>query len=188
MSTATTAVTSTIPAGLWAIDPGHSTVGFSVKHMGIATVRGEFREFEGALNVADDGAASVRATVQAASVDTREAQRDEHLRSADFFNAAEHPVLTLASTEVVLVDEETIEVTGDLTMNGVTKPVTLRGDIMGLDTDPWGNERVGIELRGQLSRGDYGMRFNQALGSGNMLVGDRVKIAIDVSLVRGSDA
>ncbi|MEQ8834322.1 MAG: YceI family protein [Miltoncostaeaceae bacterium] len=186
MSTSVTPVTSTIPAGLWAIDPGHSTVGFSVKHMGIATVRGEFREFEGALEVGEDGRASVRASVQAASVDTREEQRDEHLRSPDFFDAAQHPVLTLASTSVALMDEETIEVSGDLTINGATNPVTLQGDILGLDTDPWGNERVGIELRGQLSRGDYGMRFNQALGSGNMLVGDKVKIAIDLSLVRGA--
>lgn len=186
MSTAVRTVTTTIPAGVWTIDPGHSTVGFAVKHMGIATVRGEFREFEGALTVAEDGTAAVAATVQAASIDTREAQRDEHLRSPDFFNAAEHPLLTLASTGVTLVDEETIEVVGDLTMNGVTNAVTLRGDILGLDTDPWGNERVGIELRGQVSRGDYGMRFNQALGSGNMLVGDKVKIAIDVSLVRGA--
>jgi len=183
--TMSTAVTPrTIPAGTWSVDPGHSTVGFSVKHMGIATVRGEFREFDGALRVAEDGTMSVEASVRAASIDTREAQRDEHLRSPDFFNAEQHPDLTLRSTSVEQPDDDTLRVIGNLTMNGVTNRVVLEGDVLGLDTDPWGNERVGVELRGQLSRGDYGMRFNQALGSGNMLVGDRVKIAIDVSLVK----
>ena len=182
-----TSTATTIPTGTWAIDPSHSTVGFAVKHLGIATVRGEFGEFEGALAVSGDGGLSVRATVQAASIDTNEPERDAHLRSPDFFNAEEHPVLTLESTSVTQPDPETLQVAGRLTMNGVTNDVSLTGEVLGTETDPWGNERIGIELTGQLSRGDYGMRFNQALGSGNMLVSDRVKIAIDVSLVKQPD-
>ncbi|MFP5451276.1 MAG: YceI family protein [Thermoleophilia bacterium] len=184
MSTTTRTSTAAIATGTWSVDPSHSTVGFSVKHMGIATVRGEFTEFEGALVVADDGAMRVAAMVRAASVDTKEQQRDDHLRSPDFFNAEAHPQLTLQSTSVTQPDDETIEVRGRLSINGVTNDIVLTGDILGTDIDPWGNERVGIEMRGQLSRGDYNMRFNQALGSGNMLVGDKVKIAIDVSLVK----
>lgn len=184
MSTATRSSATTIAAGTWAIDPSHSTVGFAVKHMGIATVRGEFTDFDGALTVGDDGAMSASAAVRAASVDTKETQRDDHLRSPDFFNAEAHPVITLVSTSVSQVDDETLEVRGHLSINGVTNEIVLAGDILGTDTDPWGNDRVGIELRGRLSRADYNMRFNQALGSGNMLVGDKVKIAIDVSLVK----
>jgi polyisoprenoid-binding protein YceI len=185
MSTTTRTSTAAIATGTWSVDPSHSTVGFSVKHMGIATVRGEFTEFDGALTVGEDGAMSATASVRAASVDTREPQRDDHLRSPDFFNAEAHPVIGLESTAVTQVDDETIEVRGDLSINGVTNPIVLTGDILGTDTDPWGNDRVGIELRGRLSRADYNMRFNQALGSGNMLVGDTVKIAIDLSLVKG---
>lgn len=173
-----------IAAGTWDIDHAHSSVGFAVKHMGIATVRGEFNEFSGALVVAEDGTMSANATVQAASVDTKEQQRDDHLRSEDFFNAAAHPVFTLESTRVEMPDEDSMTVTGRLTINGVTNDITLKGDVLGQDVDPWGNERVGIELRGKLSRADYKMRFNQALGSGNLLVADTVKIEIDLSLVK----
>ncbi|WP_217914871.1 YceI family protein [Miltoncostaea marina] len=179
-----TTATTVITPGTWSIDPSHSTVGFAVKHMGIATVRGEFTEFEGALTAGETGVLAVDATVQAASVDTKEPQRDEHLRSADFFNAEAHPRFTLVSTSVTQPDEDSIRVEGRLTINGVTNDVVLTGDVLGADVDPWGNERVGIELRGQISRDDYGMRFNQALGSGNMLVGDKVKMSIDVSLVK----
>lgn len=179
-----TTARTTVPAGTWAIDPSHSKVGFSVKHMGIATVRGEFETFEGTLTVGDDGAYAVNATVEAASINTNEAQRDEHLRSPDFFNAETHPQLTLVSTSVTEAGDDELRIVGRLTMNGVTNDVELDAEVLGADVDPWGNDRVGLELRGQLSRGDYGMKFNQALGSGNMLVSDKVKIAIDVSLVR----
>jgi polyisoprenoid-binding protein YceI len=181
MSTATTS--TIVPAGTWAIDPSHSKVGFSVKHMGIATVRGEFEKYDGALVVGADGAYTVTATVEAASINTQENDRDAHLRSPDFFNAEEHPQLTLNASAVEKGDDE-LKITGQLTMNGVTNDVVLEAEVLGADVDPWGNDRVGLELRGQLSRGDYGMKFNQALGSGNMLVSDKVKIAIDVSLVK----
>ena len=178
MSVTTTAV----PTGTWSVDPAHSKVGFAVKHMGIATVRGVFRDFSGTLEVGDGVRAS--GTVQAASVDTNEPQRDEHLRSADFFGAEANPELSFASTRVEQVDDETFAVTGDLTMNGVTREITLKAEVQGVDTDPWGNERVGLEVTGQISRGDFGMTFNQALGSGNLLVADKVKLALDISAVR----
>jgi polyisoprenoid-binding protein YceI len=174
-----------IPTGTWAIDPAHSSVGFQVKHMGIATVRGTFGEFEGTLEIAEDLASAVaRGSVKTVSVDTNEPQRDEHLRSADFFDAARHPELTFRSTAITPVEEDTFEIAGELTMRGVTREITLEAEITGTDVDPWGNERVGLEARGQLSRSDYGMTFNQALGSGNVLVSDKVKLALDISAVK----
>jgi polyisoprenoid-binding protein YceI len=176
-------LTSTaVPTGTWAIDPAHSKVGFAVKHMGIATVRGVFGEFSGSVEVGDEIRAA--GTVRTASVDTNEPQRDDHLRSPDFFHADEHPELTFTSTRIEPVDDDTFAITGDLTIHGVTREITLRADVQGVDVDPWGNERVGLEVTGQLSRGDFGMTFNQALGSGNVLVSDKVKLALDISAVK----
>lgn len=180
--------TATIaPTGTWTVDAAHSKVGFAVKHLGIATVRGEFKEFEGTFEIAEDLAASrAYGVVRAASVDTNEPGRDEHLRSADFFNAEANGDLTFQSTAIEQVDDETLRITGDLTINGVTRSETFHAEIQGTETDPWGNERVGLEVTGQISRGDYGMKFNQVLGSGNSLVGDKVKITLDISAVKAS--
>jgi polyisoprenoid-binding protein YceI len=181
----TTATSTAIPTGTWTVDQSHSKVGFAVKHMGIATVRGEFKDFEGTLEIGDDlSSARISGTVKAASVDTSEGQRDEHLRSADFFDAAAYPELTFESRRVEQIDEETFRVVGDLTLHGVTNEIVLTAEINGVDTDPYGNEKVGLEVTGQLSRGDYGMKFNQALGSGNMLVADKVKLALDISAAK----
>ena len=178
-------VSTPVPTGTWNVDPAHSKVGFAVKHMGIATVRGVFNEYEGTLEIGEDAtSARVAGTVKVASVDTNEAQRDDHLRSPDFFDAESHPELEFVSTHIEAVDEETFKITGDLTLHGVTNEVVLDAEVQGTDTDPWGNERVGIEITGALSRGEYGMKFNQALGSGNMVVGDKVKLALDVSAVK----
>jgi polyisoprenoid-binding protein YceI len=180
------ATTSTaIPTGTWTVDPAHSKVGFSVKHMGIATVRGEFTEFEGALVIGEDGA-HAHGTVKAGSVDTNEQQRDEHLRSGDFFDAEQHPELSFESTGIEQLDDEAYRITGNLTIHGATNEIVLHADVQGTDIDPWGNERVGLEIVGELSRGDYGMKFNQVLGSGNKLVADKVKLALDVSAVKQS--
>ncbi len=182
----TTAATL-IPTGTWTIDPAHSKVGFAVKHMGIATVRGEFTEFEGTLEIGDDlSSARAYGTVKAASVDTNEPQRDGHLRSADFFDAEQHPELKFESTGIEQLDEDTFRITGSLTIHGVTNEIVLHAEVDGTDVDPWGNERVGLEVIGELSRGDYDMKFNQALGSGNMLVADKVKLALDISAVKQS--
>ncbi len=177
--------TTLIPTGTWKADHAHSKVGFAVKHMGIATVRGEFTEFDGTLEVPGDlSTAKAYGTVKTASVDTHEPQRDEHLRSADFFEAETHPEITFHSTRIESVDEDTFRIVGELSLHGVTREIQLEAVVQGVDTDPWGNERVGLEVVGELSRGDFGMKFNQALGSGNLLVGDKVKLALDISAVR----
>ena len=173
-----------IPTGTWRIDAAHSSVRFSVKHMGIANVRGKFREFEGTLEVKESLADSrAFGTVKVASIDTGEAQRDDHLRSPDFFNVEEFPEIRFDSTHINAIDDESSRVVGNLTMHGVTREVTLDVLIQGTDTDPWGNIRAGLEIVGKLLRSDFDMKFNQALGSGNMLVGDKVGLALDISAV-----
>jgi polyisoprenoid-binding protein YceI len=181
----TISVGTAVPTGTWSVDPSHSEIGFAVKHMGIATVRGEFTEFEGTLEIGDDlSTARAYGVVKVQSVDTSEPQRDEHLRSADFFDAGSYPELTFESTEIEPLDEETFRITGNLSLHGVTNEIVLNAEIQGTDIDPWGNERIGLEITGQLSRADYGMKFNQALGSGNMLVADKVKLALDISAIK----
>jgi polyisoprenoid-binding protein YceI len=176
-----------IPTGTWTVDPAHSKVGFGVKHMGIATVRGEFTDFEGTLEIGEDlSSAKVYGTVKAQSVDTNEPQRDDHLRSPDFFDAARFPELRFESTSIEALDDEEFRITGRLTIHGMTNEIVLHAEVQGTDVDPWGNERVGLEVTGQLSRGEYGMTFNQALGSGNVLVADKVKLALDISAVKQS--
>ena len=173
-----------IPTGTWTVDPAHSSVEFSVKHMGIANVRGRFTEFEGTLEMKEDLAASrVRGSVKAASIDTGEAERDAHLRSPDFFNAEEFPEITFESTRIEAIDEDSSRVVGNLTMHGITREIRLEVAIQGTDTDPWGNTRAGLEVVGKLKRSDWDMKFNQALGSGNMLVGDKVGVSLDISAV-----
>lgn len=180
-----TPVATVVPTGTWTVDPAHSTVAFAVKHMGIATVRGEFKEFEGTLEVGEDlASARARGSVNVASLDTNEPQRDDHLRSADFFDVEQHETLTFESERIEPVDDETVRITGSLSLHGVAKEITLEAVVQGTDIDPWGNERVGLEVIGELSRGDYDMKFNQALGSGNMLVADKVKLSLDISAVK----
>lgn len=177
--------TSLIPTGTWSVDAAHSTVGFAVKHMGIANVRGKFTEFAGTLEVADDLArSSARGVVTVASITTEEEQRDAHLRSADFFNVEEFPEITFESTLVEAIDDESTGVVGNLTMHGVTKEVRLKAVVQGTDVDPWGKQRAGVEVVGVLNRSDFDMKFNQALGSGNVLVGDKVNISLDISAVK----
>jgi polyisoprenoid-binding protein YceI len=179
---ATPAKTS-LPAGTWKVDPIHSGVEFQVKHLGIATVKGQFNEFEGTLEAGPDGAKAY-GTVQTASVDTREPQRDEHLRSADFFEVDTYPEIGFRSTAIRPVGEDELEIDGELTIHGVTRPITLRAEIEGTETDLQGNDRVGLSASAQINRSDYEMRFNAALGSGNVVVSDKVKILVDISAVK----
>jgi polyisoprenoid-binding protein YceI len=185
MSTSTTRERQTIaPAGVWTIDPTHSSVGFSVKHMMIATVRGRFAQFEGAIEVDESGAARIHGVVDAASIDTNESQRDEHLRSADFLDAAEHPEIRFRSTAVERRGDGEYRIAGEITIRGATREIALDAQVQGAGTDPWGNERVALEATGQLSRKDFGLTWNQAMEAGGVLVGDRVTLTLDLSTVR----
>jgi polyisoprenoid-binding protein YceI len=182
MSTTATAV----PTGTWNIDPVHSRVGFSVKHLGISTVRGEFRNYEGSLVINESGAITASGTVAADSVDTNQPDRDGHLKSADFFDAENYPAITFRSTSVLARDQDTYEITGDLTLRGVTQQITLAAEIGGGETDGYGFERIGLEASGTISRSAYGIKFNQALGSGNAIVSDKVKLDLDISAVKAA--
>ena len=189
MSTATAVKTKPlIPTGTWAIDPVHSKLGFAVKHMGVSTVRGEFREFEGTIEVGDSPEESrAYGTVQVASVDTGNDQRDQHLRSPDFFSAGDHPELRFESERIEQVDEDTLRITGDLEINGTVREVELEAGVLGTGTGAQDEERLGLEVRGQLSRKDFGMKFNAALGSGNAVVADKVRLELDIAAIKQND-
>ena len=177
------APTAPLPTGTWKVDPVHSSVEFHVKHLGIATVKGQFKEFEGTLEVGPEGARAF-GTVEVASVDTREPARDEHLRSADFFEAESFPQIAFRSTTIRALDEEEFEIDADLTIHGVTRPVKLKAVFEGAETDHQGNKRVGVSASTQINRSDYDIKFNAALGSGNLVVADKVKILVEVSAVK----
>jgi polyisoprenoid-binding protein YceI len=176
---------TTLPTGTWKIDSVHSSVEFQVKHLGIATVKGQFREFEGTLEVEPEGARAY-GTVKVESVDTGEPQRDEHLRSADFFEVATRPEINFRSTAIRPAGEDEYEIDGDLQIHGVSRDITLRATLEGTETDPQGNDRVGLSASAQINRSDFDMKFNAALGSGNMLVSDKVKILLDISAVKAA--
>ena len=180
----TSTETRTLPtAGTWSIDPGHSEVGFSVRHLGISKTRGRFSTFSGDIVVAERPEDSrVNVEIDAASVDTRDAGRDEHLRSADFFDVANHPTLTFVTTGVAPAGERW-QVTGDLTVAGVTRPVVLDTEVVGLVTDPWGNDRVGFQASTEVNREDFGLTWNAALEAGGLLVGKTVQIDLEIEAV-----
>jgi polyisoprenoid-binding protein YceI len=167
----------------WRVDVDHTTIEFRVRHAGVAKVRGVFREFEGSLVVGDDGAARGGGSVDVASLDTRIGARDEHLRSADFFDVERHPRLTFTATSITHEDGE-LRVVGDLTIKGITREIELTGELAGTGIDDEGNERVGLELSGRLDRRDYGLTWNAAVDGGGLLVGNRVDLQLDVSAVR----
>jgi polyisoprenoid-binding protein YceI len=179
-----TATETTIPTGTWALDKAHTKVGFAVKHMGVSTVRGEFHDFDGALEVDENGNLSAYGTVQAASVHTNQEQRDEHLRSADFFDVENYPEIKFESTSIEQVDDENFRIIGDLTIHGVTNEIELDAELGGVELGMQDEHRTGLEITGQLSREDYRMKFNAALGSGNAVVADKVKLALDVEAIR----
>ena len=172
-----------IPTGTWQVDKAHTRVGFAVKQLGLSTVRGEFREFAGALEVGEHLADSrAYGRVDATSVDTNLARRDEHLRSSDFLSAGRHPELTFRSKAIEPLDDDRFRVVGDLSINGVTNEVDLIAELGGIETGPDGEERIRLEVTGQVSRKAFAMTFLGALGS--LVVADKVKIAIDVEAVK----
>jgi len=174
-----------VPAGVWHIDPAHSSVEFQIKHMMIATVKGRFTDFEGDIVAAPDIADSrVRGVVRTASVDTNEPTRDAHLRSADFFDAERYPEITFASTQISPLGGPRFRVVGDLTIKETTREIALECTVEGSERDPWGNDRIGLRARGAIDRKDFGLTWQTLLESGGFMVGDEAKIVIEVSAVR----
>jgi polyisoprenoid-binding protein YceI len=165
MSTSTPSATAA--ATIWEIDPAHSVVELAVKHMMFSTVKGL-------------SASSVRAEIDAASIDTREAQRDGHLRSADFLDVEKYPTIAFVSTEVVPQGRDHFVVIGDLTLHGVTRGVSLETELAGKGIDPWGGQRAGFTATTTISRKDFGLTWNQGLEAGGVLVGDQVKISVEI--------
>lgn len=170
----------------WALDAGHSSVDFSVKHMMIANVKGTFKDFDATIEAdpADLTTANIEFSVETASVDTRNNDRDAHLRSGDFFDVENHPKMTFKSTSITKNDDGEYDVTGDLTIKGTTKPQTFSVTFEGSGKDPWGNEKAGFSVEGSINRSDYGLTWNAALETGGVLVGDKVKISLDVQAAR----
>jgi polyisoprenoid-binding protein YceI len=175
-----------VPAGTWRVDPAHSSVAFEVKHLMIATVRGHFSEFEGGLEAAEDDPSNSRAwgTVKVASIDTGNPDRDAHLRSAEFFDAERYPEMRFETIRIHHVEGGRYRVRGDLTIKDTTREVEVDATVEGAAEDPWGNERVGIAIRGAIDRTEFGLTWQQRAPTGALLVGDDVAILIDVSAIR----
>ena len=172
--------------GSYELDTDHSRIGFVARHAMVTKVRGSFTEFEGHVTVGEGGLAQSRVdlTIQAASIETRNAQRDEHLRSNDFLGMEQFPVITFASTQVRQAGPETLEITGDLTIKGVTRQVTVPFEFGGAVTDPDGDFRVGFEGSATINRRDFGITWNAALEAGGVLVSDKIVLELEVAAVR----
>ncbi len=178
--------TASLAGTRWELDPVHTTVEFAVKHMMITTVRGRFDKLTGSAYVNPDHPETpqVEVTIDAASIDTREARRDEHLRSPDFLNAAEHPTIMFRSRRVEGDIMGEFRLVGDLTIRGVSREVALEARFEGRTKDPWGGERAGFSATTKLNRHDFDLRWNVALETGGVLVGNEVKVSIDAELVK----
>ena len=185
MSTITAAENLT---GQYTIDPSHSRIGFVARHAMVTKVRGSFNEFEGGgyFDANDPSKSRLDLTVKAASIDTRNPDRDAHLRSNDFFDMENYPEIRFVSTSVEPVDATTYRVTGDLTMKGVTRPVTLDVEYTGSAVDPFGNTRVGFEGSVTVDRKDWGVNWNAALEAGGMLVSEKVVLEFEVSAIKNA--
>ncbi len=172
-----------IPAGTWAIDASHSEIGFSVRHLMVSKVKGNFETFEGAITIAEDPLqSSVTAAVDMDSLNTRDATRDGHVKSADFFDVENHPKLTFVSTSVT-PDGNDFKVTGDLTLKGVTKPVNLDLEFNGVGSDPWGGTRAGFSAETEISRKEFGVDIELPLDGGGVVVGDKIRVTLEVEAV-----
>ena len=183
-STATETAGLAAAVGTWVIDPAHTNLGFTARHAMVAKVRGNFGEFEGSFSIAEDVAASSAAlTIQAGSIDTKNADRDAHLKSPDFLDVEAFPAITFASTAVAVKGND-IVVTGDLTIHGVTKSVDVTYELVGISQDPWGGTRIGFEGHAEISRKEFGLTWNVALETGGVLVGDTIKLNLDVEAIK----
>jgi len=182
----TTTATAAPPATTWTIDGSHSHVAFAVKHLMITTVRGQFGDVTGTvgLDPAEPSKSTVDVRIGTASIDTREPQRDAHLRSADFFDAEQFPTMTFRSRRVTGDLDSAFTLTGDLTIRGVSHEIVLDGRAEGATADPWGGQRAGFTATGTISRSAFGLTWNQALETGGVVVSDEVKLTLDVQLVQ----
>jgi len=172
----------------WKLDPAHSSAEFKVKHMMISNVKGRFSGLNATLleHATDASLSSIEATVDVSTVSTHDAQRDGHLKSADFFDVEKYPAMSFKSTQVVRKGEEEYAVTGDLTIHGVTKPVTLDVEGPGAPAkDPWGNTRIGLSATTKINRKDFGLTWNATLETGGFLVGEDVHITLDLEFIKG---
>ena len=171
----------------WQVDAAHSTVSFSVRHMVISKVKGKFAKWTAKLDLdtANLAAASVEVEIDAASIDTGVADRDAHLRSADFFDTAKYPTLTYKSRSVTAAGADKLQVVGDLTLHGVTREVALAVEVGGQGKDPWGNVRAGFTAKGSLNRKEFGLGWNQALETGGVLVAEKIDIEIELQAIAG---
>jgi polyisoprenoid-binding protein YceI len=171
----------------WNIDPVHSVAEFKVKHMMISNVKGHFTGISGVLKLDENDAAnsSVEASIDAASINTRDAQRDGHLKSADFFHVEQNPILTFRSTSIKRTGDDELSVTGDLTIRGVTRQVVFKAEGPTAPTkDPWGNTRIGVSATTKINRKDFGLTWNAALETGGILVGEEITITLDIQFVK----
>jgi len=186
--TTATAPNLTELTGTYTLDPAHTRIGFVARHAMVTKVRGAFNEFEGTatLDGANPANSSAQVTISTASIDTRNAQRDGHLRSNDFLAMDEYPQITFVSTGARQVDESTFELTGDLTIKGVTNPITIPFSFEGAAKDPFGNLRVGFEGAVTINRKDYGITWNAALETGGVLVSDKVTLEFEISAVKNA--
>jgi len=175
---------------IWQIDPAHTGVEFAVKHMMISTVKGRFGDVSGTITLdeADLSGSSVEVDIDVASIDTRQADRDAHLRSADFFDVENHPKITYRSRRVEVVGENRFRVIGDLTIRGETREVVLDATFEGRGKDPWGNEKAGFTAQAVIDRRDFGLTWNAALETGGILVGNEVKINLEIQATRVEQA
>jgi polyisoprenoid-binding protein YceI len=189
MSTTTIHTTTQIPTGTYTIDASHSRVGFVARHAMVTKVRGSFNEFDGtgSFDAANPAAAQLQLSIQAASIDTRNADRDAHLRSNDFFDMETYPEIRFASTAVEQTGDDEYQVTGDLTIKGVTKPVTIEFEYTGTAVDPYGNTRVGLDGKTTVNRKDWGVNWNAALEAGGVLVSEKVTLEFEVSAIRTAE-
>jgi polyisoprenoid-binding protein YceI len=172
--------------GDYTIDPAHSSIGFVARHAMVTKVRGNFDEFDGRLHVdaENPSQSSAKVTIKAASIDTRNADRDAHLRSNDFFAMDEYPEIVFESTSAEKVDDATYRLAGDLTIRGVTRPISIDFDFTGSATDPFGNKRVGFEGSVQVNRKDWGVNWNAPLELGGVLVSEKVTLEFDLSAIK----
>lgn len=170
----------------WAVDPTHSSVDFSIKHMMISKVKGSFTSFDATIEAdpADLTTASISVTVDLASINTNNADRDNHLKSGDFFGIDENPKMTFVAKSIRKTGDGEYEVTGDLSLHGVTRSETFDVVFEGEGKDPWGNEKAGFSATGSIKRSDYGLTWNAALETGGFLIGDDVKVSIEIQAVK----